>query len=546
MGEPLFAAGRVLLERYRLETLLGEGGFGSIWRADHLILHAPVAVKLIAPEVASQPGVVERFLREARAAAALRSPHVVQVLDYGVEEGRPFMVMELLEGENLADRLQRVGRLAPSDVVKVVTHVARAIARAHELSIVHRDLKPENVFLVSNEDDEVAKVLDFGVAKFSQSGSLLEGTHTRTGSLIGTPYYMSPEQVQGNKTVDHRSDLWALGVIAFEMFTGRRPFQSEALGDLVLQICIREIPRPSDFAPVPSGFDAWFERAVARDPDARFQTARELANQLREVAGAEGRATIYTGFEESEQASRPGDGRLDTPTRQETPRASDTLLDARSERPDARSSSGEPSRLPLMPDARGSSPLASRLGELATAPTLFEPPPLTAPVQSSPATRIVGKFGSTGSPRLWLVAGVSLVLGSLGAWALLRPTAAPRSAGAARVELRREAAHPRPLLPQSPSPDGFAANPSSRHGVVTPASSSSGVAAKNTAGNATARAPASASMPTQPIPPTSPNPATSTAFPVAPLPVAPQPAPPPPAAIPTESVGPQPAEDSTP
>ena len=285
MGEPESPAGKVLGGRYRLEYQLGEGGFGTIWRAEQLVLGASVAVKLIDMEIAHQPGALDRFLREAQAAATLRSPHVVQVLDYGVEGDQPFIAMELLEGETLAERLHRLGRLAPSEALQIVTHVARAISRAHECNIIHRDLKPDNVFLVHNEDEEVAKVLDFGVAKIKAPDWLDQSTQTRTGSLIGTPHYMSPEQVQGNKTVDYRSDLWSLGIIAFEMFTGRRPFVGNALGDLVLQICVRDLPVPSRWAPVPVGFDDWFRRAAEREANQRFQSARDLAQALREVIG---------------------------------------------------------------------------------------------------------------------------------------------------------------------------------------------------------------------------------------------------------------------
>ena len=262
---------------------------GTIWRAEHLILQAPVAVKLIDRDIVPDDDKVARFLREAKAAAALRSPHVVQILDYGMDEGSPFIVMELLEGENLAQRLKRVGRLSAADTVRIATHVGRAIGRAHEAGIVHRDLKPENVFLVHNEDEEIAKVLDFGVAKIDGLGT--EGARTRTGSILGTPYYMSPEQAQGNKAVDHRSDLWSLGVIAFECLTGKRPFWSDGLGDLVLQICVRDIPVPSQVASVPLGFDEWFARAVHREPDQRFQSAREMTDALRDVLGVEFRET---------------------------------------------------------------------------------------------------------------------------------------------------------------------------------------------------------------------------------------------------------------
>ncbi|MBN1610015.1 MAG: serine/threonine protein kinase [Polyangiaceae bacterium] len=301
MAEAQSQAGKVLKERYRLDAPLGSGGFGTIWRAMDLRLAAPVAVKLIDPEIAKDAGAVERFMREAHAAAALRSPHVVQIIDYAVEDDLPFMVMELLEGENLAQRLKRVGKLSPLETARLLSHVARAVGKAHEVGIVHRDLKPENVFIVHNEDDEVAKVLDFGVAKVESGGFVASGARTRTGSLLGTPYYMSPEQVQGNKEVDFRSDLWALGVIAFEALTGRKPFQSDGLGDLVLQICVRRHPVPSETAPVPPMFDPWFAKATAREPNERFQSARELATALREVLGAGDRETIVTVTEDSDR-----------------------------------------------------------------------------------------------------------------------------------------------------------------------------------------------------------------------------------------------------
>jgi len=301
MAEAQSQVGKVLKDRYRLDAPLGSGGFGTIWRAMDLRLAAPVAVKLIDPEIAKDAGAKERFMREAHAAAALRSPHVVQIIDYAVEDDLPFIVMELLEGENLAQRLRRVGKLSPLETARLLSHVARAVGKGHEVGIVHRDLKPENVFIVHNEDDEVAKVLDFGVAKVESGGFGASGARTRTGSLLGTPYYMSPEQVQGNKEVDYRSDLWALGVIAFEALTGRKPFQSDGLGDLVLQICVRRPPVPSEAAPVPPLFDPWFAKATAREPGERFQSARELATALREVLGAGERETIVTVTEDSDR-----------------------------------------------------------------------------------------------------------------------------------------------------------------------------------------------------------------------------------------------------
>ncbi len=282
------APGTVLVDKYRLVSLLGRGGMGEVWRAEHLGLRAPVAIKLMNPEIVSNPEALARFNREAQAAASLRSPHVVQVLDHGLDPTlrAPFIAMEMLEGESLATRLERNGRLTPAETARIVTQISRALARAHEAGIVHRDLKPDNVFLVRNEDEEVAKVLDFGIAKAS-SQSLDSGSATRTGAVMGTPYYMSPEQISGAKGVDHRTDLWALGVIACQCLTGRLPFTAETIGGLVLAICTHPMPRPSQLGPTPLGFDQWFARALARDPAQRFQSARELAEDLRRVCSVE-------------------------------------------------------------------------------------------------------------------------------------------------------------------------------------------------------------------------------------------------------------------
>lgn len=275
--------------KYRLIRKLGQGGMGSVWLAEHLTLSSQVAIKLIDSSIIMNPEALSRFMREARAAAALRSPHVVQVLDHGVDNGTPYIAMELLEGESLADRLERVGRLPPLEVARIMTHVARAMSRAHEAGIVHRDLKPDNVFIVRNDDEEIAKVLDFGVAKTSAPGAVdaaISGT-TRTGSVLGTPYYMSPEQAEGSKSLDHRTDIWAMGVIAFECLLGVKPFDGETLGGLLIAICSRPMPVPSRFGEVPDAFDEWFARACERDVTRRWPTAKEAASTLKFVCGGE-------------------------------------------------------------------------------------------------------------------------------------------------------------------------------------------------------------------------------------------------------------------
>jgi serine/threonine-protein kinase len=266
---------------------------GEVWQAEHVVLRTPVAVKMIvdAGFDAANPlreELVARFFREAQAAAALRSPHVVQILDHGVD-GVPYIAMELLEGETLEQRLERHATIPYHQTAEIVTHVARAISKAHEVGIVHRDLKPGNVFIVRNDDEEIAKVLDFGIAKVTPVAGLEDGANlaTRTGSVVGTPCYMSPEQAMGHKNIDHRSDLWSLAVITFECVVGQRPFDSDALGDLIVSICARPIPVPSKLARVPEGFDAWWAKAACREVEGRFQSAKELAEALRVVLAPE-------------------------------------------------------------------------------------------------------------------------------------------------------------------------------------------------------------------------------------------------------------------
>ena len=279
-------ASQGLQARYRLKRQLNRGGMGSVWEAEHVLLGSSVAVKLMNTEIAADPEAVSRFLREAQAAAALRSPHVVQILDYGIDGEVPFIVMELLEGESLAARLSR-GPLPAQQAASLLTDVARALSKAHDAGIVHRDLKPENVFIIRNDDQELAKVLDFGIAKTTRSltDSLAAepGAESESGALLGTPNYMSPEQALGSKELDYRTDIWSFGVMAFECLTAHRPFKADTVGKLLVAVCTEALPVPSSVAAVPSGFDDWFAKACARSATDRFQSAREAMTELRGV-----------------------------------------------------------------------------------------------------------------------------------------------------------------------------------------------------------------------------------------------------------------------
>jgi len=291
---------------------------GQVFRAEHLSLHSPVAIKLISEDLMQNQDGVNRFMREAHAAASIRSPHVVQILDFGVDQGFPYIAMELLEGESLAGRLGRLGRISPAETARIMTHVGRAMTRAHEAGVVHRDLKPDNIFLVQNEEEELTKVLDFGIAKSTAPGpSGSQGT--RTGAVLGTPDYMSPEQAEGARTVDLRTDIWAMGVITFECIVGRRPFLGESFGTLLLAICARELPIPSQInADVPPGFDAWFGRCCARAPEHRYATAREAVQALRQVCeGA--RPASSPNLQMSAERTIPVATPLDLPSGQRLP-----------------------------------------------------------------------------------------------------------------------------------------------------------------------------------------------------------------------------------
>jgi len=256
---------------------------GKVWLAHDLHLDSPCALKLIDDDKAKSEEVRVRFEREAKVSAQLRGAHVVDVFEHGEFEGTPFIAMEYLDGEDLSTRLDRLGRLPLAETYRIIAHVARALARAHAYGIVHRDLKPENVFLVQGDDGEIAIVLDFGIAKHDAYS--LTDKATKTGSLLGTPYYMSPEQARG-KGIDHRSDLWSLGVIAFQCLTGKPPFESEALGELMGLILYEELPRPTSREPsLPAAVDDWWDRAAARDREERFTSAKELADALGQALG---------------------------------------------------------------------------------------------------------------------------------------------------------------------------------------------------------------------------------------------------------------------
>ncbi|HRC54410.1 MAG TPA: serine/threonine-protein kinase, partial [Kofleriaceae bacterium] len=273
----MVAAGTILLNKYRIDRVLGQGGMGVVALAYHLQLQQPVAIKFLLPEVLDKHSVVQRFLREAQASVRLKSEHVCRVIDVGqLETGAPYMVMEYLEGLDLDALLRQQGRVHPGIAVDFMLQACEALAEAHALGIVHRDLKPSNFFLTQRADGSpLIKVLDFGISKTT---SQVDENLTTTQSILGTPAYMSPEQLKASKYVDARSDIWSLGIVLYELLVGHRPFSASAFSELVLKVAMDPAPVPA--VALPPGLSEIVLRCLAKDADGRFVSVAELAYAL--------------------------------------------------------------------------------------------------------------------------------------------------------------------------------------------------------------------------------------------------------------------------
>jgi predicted Ser/Thr protein kinase len=299
MNQPpdsVFKPGQILVGKYKIERVLGRGGMGVVLAARHLQLEERVAIKLMLGDAIRNTEAVTRFVQEARAAARLESAHVAKVSDVGtLDDGQPYMVMEYLDGQDLSQVLEATGPLPIQDAVDYVLQAAEALAEAHSIGIIHRDLKPSNLFLTRRRDRAVhVKVLDFGISKMvNTSASRSDNGITRTSTMMGSPLYMSPEQMMSVKDVDARSDIWALGVILFELITGSPPFIADALP----QVCALVLQSPDPLASsrragVSPELDAIIHRCLAKSPADRFRSVAELAIALRGTAGKTGLASI--------------------------------------------------------------------------------------------------------------------------------------------------------------------------------------------------------------------------------------------------------------
>jgi serine/threonine-protein kinase len=275
--------------KYQIHKLLGEGAMGAVYEAEHTATGRRVAVKVISSaDLTKDPKVVSRFQREARAAGAIDTQHITQVLDAGVdrESGLPFLAMEFMSGEDLMALIKRVGAIAPDIALRIVAQACLGMQKAHDAGVVHRDIKPHNLFLARRDAGEViVKLLDFGIAKvkMDQANDTENAELTRTGNLLGSPLYMSPEQARGQKDIDLRTDLWSLGAVLYQALTGRTPYHHiTALGQLIIAICSEPPPPVQDFAPwVSPEVASIVHRCLQQDPNRRFQSAAQMFEAIR-------------------------------------------------------------------------------------------------------------------------------------------------------------------------------------------------------------------------------------------------------------------------
>ncbi|HSN30388.1 MAG TPA: protein kinase [Kofleriaceae bacterium] len=279
--------------QYLIGAKIGEGGMGAVYRATHTLLGRPAAIKLLLPALSQQREVVDRLFNEARATTSVSDPGIVSVFDFGFHtDGSAYIVMELLEGEPLDARILR-GTISIADALRITRQVAGALGAAHARGIVHRDLKPENIFLVRDAEaqgGERPKILDFGIAKLTRPGDNGDKKRTRTGLLLGTPIYMSPEQCRGAGDVDLRADIYALGCVLYHLVVGRPPFDHEGIGEII-SAHLRETPKPPSavVGGVPAAVDALVLKCLAKDPAQRFQSMQGLQQaceaQLARISG---------------------------------------------------------------------------------------------------------------------------------------------------------------------------------------------------------------------------------------------------------------------
>ncbi len=313
-GSALPLPGHLVDAKYQIDRLLAQGGMGAVYAATHVVSGKRVALKWMLPSVSQLPDATERFVREARATARIDHPNVVDIYDVGNDGACLYLVMELLQGETLHDRLARAA-LPATQAIALLMPALRGVAAAHAHGVIHRDLKPDNIFLCQGPHGEPRepKVVDFGISKISNSGQARDHGLTQSGVVMGTPYYMSPEQVRGTKELDERGDIYAFGVIFYEMLAGQRPFQAETYNELILKIATEDpLPLVRQNPALDPRLAAVVERAMSRAPEARFGSIEALALALEPFAG--GVSFHHPSFVPGElAAAQPAKPRADVP-----------------------------------------------------------------------------------------------------------------------------------------------------------------------------------------------------------------------------------------
>ena len=286
------STGDLIDGKYRIVRLIGEGGMGAVYEGENMRIHRRVAIKVLHAGVAQTAEAVARFEREAQAAGRIGSEHIVEVLDLGnLPSGDRYMVMEFMDGDSLSSRIRARGRLTAGEVYPIVHQLLEALAAAHGAGIIHRDLKPDNVYLLKSRGGKAdfVKLLDFGISKFNQMSGDSGFSMTRTGAVMGTPYYMAPEQAKGSRELDHRVDLYAAGVILYEAITGEVPFNADTFNELLFKIVLEQARPVEQVVPeLDPTFAAIVNKSMAREPSARFQSAREFQQALEQWAAGAG------------------------------------------------------------------------------------------------------------------------------------------------------------------------------------------------------------------------------------------------------------------
>ena len=275
--------GDVIDQKYRAIRLIGKGGMGSVYEGQHILVERRVAIKVLLP-APDQGRASARFAQEARAAGRIGNEHILDVYDMGsLPDGSCYLVAEYLDGETLRQRINREGRMSPSAALPLVLELLDGLGAAHAAGVVHRDLKPDNVFLVGKKAgrSDFVKLIDFGISRFEPLDNSDGARMTTTGAVLGTPHYLSPEQARGRRGIDQRSDLFAVGVILYEMVTGEVPFKAESFNDLLFKIVLEPAPAPEEVVrDLDPAFSSIIVKAMAKDPAARYQSAEELSLAL--------------------------------------------------------------------------------------------------------------------------------------------------------------------------------------------------------------------------------------------------------------------------